>query len=74
MVGDRLLLSPLGELATVKAINVHEAARAYASVGDNVDIGLILLGPVCMLRFLQYEHHLTLNICFFYCNAFSDCE
>jgi translation elongation factor TU len=40
MVGDRVLLSPLNEFATVKAIHRLEKPVQFARVGESVDLGL----------------------------------
>lgn len=38
--GDRVLMAPLTETATVKAIHSRGVPVQFATVGDNVDIGL----------------------------------
>jgi elongation factor 1 alpha-like protein len=43
MVGDRVLVAPLNEMATVKAIHQREKAVQMARVGENVDLGLAAL-------------------------------
>jgi translation elongation factor EF-1alpha len=39
--GDRVMMSPLGETATVKAVHARGTPLTLATVGDNVDIGLV---------------------------------
>lgn len=43
--GDRVLVSPLRELATVKGIHVLGAPAKIAGAGDNCELGLTIADP-----------------------------
>eukprot|EP01136_Pigoraptor_vietnamica_P009233 Opistho-1_new@45513 len=44
-VGDRVLVAPAGELATVKSIESHDAAVPWAVAGDNVNVAIAGIEP-----------------------------
>ena len=49
MVGERVLLLPLGESATVRALTVSTSSAKIGRAGDNVELGLVGLTDASVL-------------------------